>query len=64
MVPHKRTNGFFIKVDKERNGKMNKKTVGKLFGLGVLVFIAICAYNSLTALFKALKEKEEREKQA
>ena len=40
---------------------MNKKTFGKLIGLGVIVFLAVCAYNSLTALRKALIEKEQRE---
>ena len=43
---------------------MNKKTFGKLIGLGIIVFLAICAYNSLTAFRKALREKEERERQA
>ena len=43
---------------------MKKKTFGKLIGLGVIDFLAICAYNSLSALRQALKEKEERERQA
>ncbi|MBR4489307.1 hypothetical protein IKP13_01570 [bacterium] len=49
---------------KEKNVRKSKKAVGKLIGLGVVAFIAICAYNSLTALSKALKEKEERENQS
>ncbi len=41
---------------------MKKKSFGKIIGLGVIVFIAICVYNSLSALRNALKEKEERER--